>query len=133
MAKKEKLTFSHREIVVALNNAVLLAKAPEPGVIPDARLAKLRAYATAVVKPLREHLETEALRPEELVLILSTAALLVQMFDAPVAPAPEPQLTLAGKHFVALLFENEKGETTDAGPEETTEDEDAPAGGDSSV
>lgn len=77
--KKEPLTFSQREILTALNNAVVMSRKPARlGEIPDKRLAHLRQYALALVAPTRLHMGEDLLRPEEVVHFLTTAALFFQ-------------------------------------------------------
>lgn len=49
------------------------------GEIPEARLRKLRAYSQGLVAPLLKHIEQDIIRPEEVVVVLSTAALFVQL------------------------------------------------------
>ena len=77
---KRKDTFSQREIGSTLNNAVI--RALKPTRIPeisDARLRDLRAYSQAVVEPTLAHVTEGFLEYEELVGILVSAALFVQL------------------------------------------------------
>lgn len=79
MAKKESSLFSQKEILAALNNAVVMSRRPaRHGEIPEKRLAKLRSYVEALVAPTRLHMGEGMLRPEEVVHFLVTAALFFQ-------------------------------------------------------
>jgi hypothetical protein len=74
---KEKL-FTPKEIAVALHNTALMTQASKVGRISEPRMRRLREYTEALLEPVREHLGEELLRPEELVFVLTTAALIVQ-------------------------------------------------------
>jgi len=77
---KRKNTFSQREIATTLNNAVLRALKPTRiAELDDSRLRDLRAYAQAVVEPTMAHANEGLLEYEELVAVLTTAALYVQL------------------------------------------------------
>lgn len=80
LTKKIKNTFTAREVGDSCNNLVLRSLRPVSlGEIPEARIRKLRAYSQAVMAPMLKHVEEELLRPEEVVMILATAALFVQL------------------------------------------------------
>lgn len=80
MPSKVKDTFQPREIGEAVNNALVMARKPVAGEIPEERFGrKLRPYAIALVAPVTEALEEELIRPEEAVVILLAAALLLHM------------------------------------------------------
>lgn len=77
---KKTSSFSQREIASSANNLVIQSLRPASiGEIPESRLRKLRAYSQALIAPLTKHLETGVFRPEEVVMILATGALFVQM------------------------------------------------------
>jgi hypothetical protein len=79
-ATKQKNTFTQREVGDSANNLVVRAmKATSLGELSDARLRKLRTYSQAALAPMLKHVDEEVIRPEELVIILATAALFVQM------------------------------------------------------
>lgn len=80
MNKSKKNTFTQREIGDATNNAVVRALRPASlGEIQEARLRQLRAYSQGLLGPTLKHVEDEVLKPEELVIVLTTAALFVQL------------------------------------------------------
>lgn len=69
-----------REVGEAVNNAVVKAFAPSSiGPIPEPRLRKLRAYSQGLLAPMLKHVEEEIIRPEEVVMVLLTAALFTQL------------------------------------------------------
>lgn len=79
-------TNNQREIAAALNNAVAASLRPARlGPIPEARLKKLHLVAKALIAPAQEILEGSdasgavLLEPEELVAVLSVAALYVHL------------------------------------------------------
>jgi len=103
--KKENNGYTHRGIGVAIQNAVVAALHPTGNEIPQKRLARLRGYAIAVLEPLRIHLsEEELLRPEELVVVLLAAALVVHDQDTPKDPAPEKGLSAEALQAVEALY-----------------------------
>jgi hypothetical protein len=80
--ERKKHHFTQREIGEAVNNAVVKALKPAAlGEIPETRLRRLRAYSQGAVAAMIRHIEEEppVLAPEELVLVLTTAALFVQL------------------------------------------------------
>ena len=78
--KTDPSRFTQREIFEALNNTVVKTLSPaSSGIIPDARLRKLRTYALAATAPMIEHTQEGLLSPEELVALLGSAALYVHM------------------------------------------------------
>lgn len=87
-----------RAIGMAINNAVIEARAPETlgGPIQPARLRSLREYTLAFVEPAFNHMEEGVfdMRPEELVFIFCAAAAFVQ---AKVIAAHEKDDKLASK------------------------------------
>lgn len=77
--KKRDDRFNEKDIAASLNNAVLRALKPIRIEIDDAKLRRLRRYAMAVIHPTLEHVDAGLLEPEELVGVLVTAALYVQL------------------------------------------------------
>lgn len=75
--------YSPRDIGVVLNNALVAASRPEESEILLSRLRKLSEYAKAVVDPCSEHVDEKLLTREELVVVLLSAALIVQATDNP--------------------------------------------------
>lgn len=84
--KKSDISFSQKEIGIAINNAVQASLNPQNYAILETRLRKLREYSHALVEPITEHITGEVdeetgntlpptLRPEEAVVILLTSAL----------------------------------------------------------
>lgn len=68
------LLFSNKELAAWLNNAVIASLAPPTGKIPEKRMRHLKPYVLGIIAPLFEHVAEEAIRPEELVAVLTTAA-----------------------------------------------------------
>jgi hypothetical protein len=80
LSKSKKNTFGAREIGDAINNVVIKSLRPASmGTIPEARLRKLRAYSQGLLAPLLKHIDEDILRPEEVVMVLATAALFTQL------------------------------------------------------
>lgn len=79
----EPKKYSPRDIGVALNNALVAASRPEESEILLSRLRRLSEYAQAVVQPCSEHMDEKLLTREELVVVLLSAALIVQASDNP--------------------------------------------------
>lgn len=79
----EPKKYSPRDIGVALNNALLQASRPEGAEIVAGRLRRLSEYAQAVVQPCATHMEENLLTREELVVVLLSAALIIQAVDNP--------------------------------------------------
>lgn len=86
-AKNKKGLFTAREIADSASNLVVRGLKPVSlgDEIPEARLRKLRAYSQAALAPMLKHMEEETeagktlIAPEELVMVLATAALFVQL------------------------------------------------------
>lgn len=87
--RKECDSFSPKEILVLINNAVAVSLKPDRVKITDARLRRLKAFANALIYPLQELVNggldedtkkpfAPCLRAEELVTILCASALYVQ-------------------------------------------------------
>jgi hypothetical protein len=80
LSNTKKNTFTQREVADATNNAVIRSLRPASlGEIPEPRLRKLRAYSQGLLAPVLKHIEAEVLRPEEAVMVLTTAALFTQL------------------------------------------------------
>lgn len=84
MPAKVKDSFTAREIAESVNNSLAMARRPATfdASISDLKRQKLREYSIAITEPLREVLAEEdplILRPEEAVVILLSAALMIQM------------------------------------------------------
>jgi len=78
--KKDKNTFTQKEIASSINNAIVFAKAPNrTGEISEARLKKLRNYSIALFTPLMAEIDEEFVSPEEAVLICLTGAMFFHM------------------------------------------------------
>ncbi len=90
--KRESQTFSPKELSIALNNCTQACLRPAGCDIMSnsLRRQKLREYALALIEPLLEHVHEgtfeedgvvypSALKPQELVAVLVTAALFVQI------------------------------------------------------
>lgn len=82
----KETTSNQKEIAISLNNAIASALRPARlGPIPEPRLRKLHLIAQALIAPAVELLEPEnvgedpPLQPEELVAVLTVAALYVQL------------------------------------------------------
>jgi hypothetical protein len=101
MGKSREETFSQRDILAVLNNAVLRATSPSrTGTIKPERLRALRKYTEALIAPTFEHVEEEYMTPEELVLVFSSAALFTQMLKV--------MNTLKGAPAVNALFPDDE-------------------------
>lgn len=72
----KKETNSARDIGLALNNAMALARTPASGAIVEGRMRRLSAYALALISPLEKDLAEELLAPHEAVFILASAAMM---------------------------------------------------------
>ncbi len=92
--KKELLTFSPKELSIALNNCVQACLRPTGVDILGTQLRrqKLREYALALIEPLLEHVKegtyeedgkvyASPLKPQELVAVLVTAGLFVHLTE----------------------------------------------------
>jgi hypothetical protein len=80
MARKRSSSdanFTARDVLGALNNAVLMSSKPSRA--PLRKRQNLREYAMALLEPTQQHVDDELLTPEELVFVLSVAAMFVQM------------------------------------------------------
>ena len=104
--KKDPNGYTKRQIGIAIQNAVVSALHPPSGEVPQKRLARLREYAIAVVEPLRRHLveDEELLRPEELVVVLTAAALLIHEQDVPADSVIEKPLSAEALQTVETLY-----------------------------
>ena len=77
MAAASNKLFSPRDIGSSINNAILAASQPEDFAILESRLRKLSEYTSALVAPCNDHVDKGLLDYRELVVVLLSAALLV--------------------------------------------------------
>jgi hypothetical protein len=101
MGKAKTETYSQRDILAILNNAVLKTVSPtRTGPISKDRLRALRKYTEALIEPTFEHVDEQYLTPEELVAIFSIASLFTQMIKV--------MGTLKGAPVVGALFDDDQ-------------------------
>lgn len=80
LVNKKKNSFTQREIGDSANNLVIRSLRPASlGEIPEERLRKLRAYSQGLIAPMINHMELGIIRPEEIVAVLATGALFIQL------------------------------------------------------
>ena len=73
--RRETSRFTRKEILLALNNALVAARSPEgTKELSEKDSRVLRAYTQALVAPCIEHVRDGLLEPEELVFVLTAAA-----------------------------------------------------------
>lgn len=102
--RRERKTFTQKEIGVALNNAVALASASSATVgQTDERRRRIRAYTEELSNILLADVDEGYMKAEELVQILAASSLFVQCVRV-LKTARLPQF----EHFAASVLEDER-------------------------